>query len=206
MLVGQRVPDRTDPLADAQRIGVAERRRRQPSLHPTFSNAMSVSGSRTDDLGAEPAAVGQLHQDPLGPLDDVVVGEDVAVRLDDHAAAGSAARHVEILASMWEPPGVPSPSFGAEGSPSSGGGAPPSDVASTFTTAGFRRSATSAKLTSDDVPARRVAEAHGSDEDGSCGILPAPGERSGDDQSDEEEPAATSNTVTRANRRLMLAL
>jgi hypothetical protein len=29
-----------------------------------------------------------------------------AVRLDDHAAAGSAARHVEILASMWRLPGM----------------------------------------------------------------------------------------------------
>ena len=42
---------------------------------------------------AQAAAVGQLHGDPLGPLDDVVVGEDVAGRVDDEAAARPPPRH-----------------------------------------------------------------------------------------------------------------
>ena len=36
-------------------------------------------GIGADDSRAQRAAVGQLHRDPLGAVDDVMVGEDVAV-------------------------------------------------------------------------------------------------------------------------------
>ena len=41
-------------------------------------------------LAVERAAVGQLDLDVVGAVDDVVVGEDVAVRLDDDARAEAA--------------------------------------------------------------------------------------------------------------------
>ena len=57
---------------------------------------MSVSGSAPIDARAQAAAVGQLHGDPLGAVDDVVVGEDAAVGVDDEAAAGAAPGRVAI--------------------------------------------------------------------------------------------------------------
>ena len=42
---------------------------------------------REHDLGLELAPVGQHHGDLVGALDDVMVGHDQAVRVDDHAGA-----------------------------------------------------------------------------------------------------------------------
>ena len=65
---------------------------------------------RADDLAAKRAAVRQRDGDPLGTLDDVVVGEDVAVAIDDEAAAGALPRQ---LKSRGPSAGSSSPGDGA---------------------------------------------------------------------------------------------
>ena len=45
-----------------------------------------------DPLGPQAPAVGQPHHDPVGALDHVMVGQDVAIRIDDEAGPGAAAR------------------------------------------------------------------------------------------------------------------
>ena len=54
------------------------------------STARSVSGSRPDDARIRGAAVRELHVDRLGVRDDVVVGDDMALRIDDDAGAEAA--------------------------------------------------------------------------------------------------------------------
>ena len=85
--------------------------------------------------------------------------------------------------------------------PSSLAGA--SDVASMFTTDGLMRSAMSAKLTSVIAAVRPLAAA------GSRLVLESAGAGVSDPATmrpTRNEPEATSNTVTSANRRLMTAL
>ena len=55
-----------------------------------FRTARSLGSIRPDDLGLEAAAVGQLDVHLLGAVDDVVVGQDVAVGPDDDAGAQTA--------------------------------------------------------------------------------------------------------------------
>src|ERR1017187_9433832 len=59
------------------------------SLADTFTTAMSVCGSRptTPAPRLQLAAVGQRAHALLGPVDDVVVRDDVAVGADDHTRA-----------------------------------------------------------------------------------------------------------------------
>ena len=52
--------------------------------------ARSVSGSWPDDGRVGDAAVGELHPDRVGAGDDVLVGDDGALRVDDHARAQAA--------------------------------------------------------------------------------------------------------------------
>ena len=96
MLVAERVADRADPLAHAQRVGVAERRLGQPVAPIDLTSATSVAGSMPTTSRPQRAAVGQRHRDPIGALDDVIVGQDVAVGVDDEAAAGALTRHVVV--------------------------------------------------------------------------------------------------------------
>ena len=51
---------------------------------------------RADDSGAHAPAVGQLDDDALGAIDDVLVRQDAAVGVDDEAAAGAAARGIAV--------------------------------------------------------------------------------------------------------------
>ena len=55
-----------------------------------FSDRQIARLIRADDLGLEAAAVGQLDVHLLGAVDDVVVGQDVAVGPDDDAGAQTA--------------------------------------------------------------------------------------------------------------------
>ena len=77
VFVGERIADRAHPLADAQVVGIAQRRVRKLASASTLISAMSVSGSDPMTSRAQAAAVGELDGDALGVLDDVVVGEDV---------------------------------------------------------------------------------------------------------------------------------
>jgi hypothetical protein len=91
-------------LSRAQRVGIGERERRQrPRVHPQHGQVrFAVDGH---DLGADGAAAagedgsprrpagrgeGQFHLQPRRVLDDVGVGDDVAVRIHDHAGAAAA--------------------------------------------------------------------------------------------------------------------
>ena len=127
---------------------------------PTRSDSESPSGAtgrflRVDldqrDVGVgidaeharlQAAAVGKLHHDPLGVLDHVVVRQDLAVALDDEAAARLRADRARSLRSGIDVierdrlRGAPPPASTAR------------VVASMLTTAGLMLSATSAKFTS----------------------------------------------------------
>ena len=60
------------------------------SLIGTRRIARSVSGIHADDLGRGDAAVGQLDADLVRSLNDMVIGDDVTGRIDDHAGAEAA--------------------------------------------------------------------------------------------------------------------
>ncbi len=62
-----------------------------------------------DELGLEHTAVAKRHRDPIGAFDDVIVGQDVAGRVDDEAAAGTFVRRVRIVAQIAPPPRRRSP-------------------------------------------------------------------------------------------------
>src|SRR5205823_1262708 len=79
VLVAERIPDGADPLAHAQHRRVAERRNRKPRLAVDLDQRNVGVRIGADHAGAEAAAVGQLHRDPLGTIDHVVVGQDAAV-------------------------------------------------------------------------------------------------------------------------------
>jgi hypothetical protein len=96
VLVAERVADRADPLTHAERRRIAERRNRQTGLAVDFDHRDVGVGVGADHPRTEAAAVGQLHGDPLGAVDDVIVRQDAAVGVDDEAAAGAAVRRVAI--------------------------------------------------------------------------------------------------------------
>ena len=83
--------------------GIAEHRRAGTGPAPaTLISAMSVSGSEPTTSARRRAAVGQLHREPLGAFDHVVVGQDVAVGVDQEAGAGAAPRRVAAATARVE--------------------------------------------------------------------------------------------------------
>ena len=92
VLVAERVADRAHPLAHPQRRRIADRRDRQARLAVDLDQRDVGVGIGADDARAQRPAVRQLDDDPLGALDDMVVGEDAAVGVDDEAAARAAPR------------------------------------------------------------------------------------------------------------------
>jgi hypothetical protein len=83
------IADRDHPVADPALVGIAELGGRQRLLvgrldleHGDVDPAVGA-----DQLGLELGVVAQDHRDVLGALDDVVVGEDVALAVDDEARA-----------------------------------------------------------------------------------------------------------------------
>src|SRR5262249_23994308 len=88
VLEAERVADGDDPLADTEGVRITQLHRGQ-----VFGIALDLDqrdvGLRvaSRDLRLELLPVGQLHQDLVGVLDDVVVGEDVAAGVDDEAGA-----------------------------------------------------------------------------------------------------------------------
>ena len=111
---------------------------------------MSVSGSDPIDVRAQAAAVGQLDRDALGALDDVMIGEDVALFVDDEAGAGAAPRRLAAAADVER-------ILDAFGTRRRAAVVRPRRaarrlLASMLTTAGLSRSATSAKLTTPAMP------------------------------------------------------
>ena len=105
-LVAQRVPDGQYPLADALVVAVAQRDRLE-ILRVDLEHGDIGVGIGAHDFSHELAFVMQPHRDLVRARHHVVVGEDVAVRGDDEAGAGSllearaaVARHVEEAAKL----------------------------------------------------------------------------------------------------------
>ena len=100
VLVGQRVADGAHPLADPQPRGVAQHgvRERARALDPDQRDVRIRI--RSHQVGAQRAAVGQLHGETLGAFDHVVVREDVAFGVDQEAGARAAPRRVATPAEV----------------------------------------------------------------------------------------------------------
>ena len=140
VLVRERIADGAHPLAHAQRFRVSHRRDRQVLRVDLDQRDVGV-GIDAEHARLQAAAIGELHHDPLGVLDHVVVRQDLSV------------------ASMTNPlPDCGRTALGLCGAglvSSNGLGSAPRRrrlparvVASMLTTAGLRLSATSAKFTS----------------------------------------------------------
>ena len=142
VLVGQRIADGADPFADAQRLRVAHRRHRQIPRLDLDERDVGI-GVDAEHAGLQAAAVGELHHDPLGVLDDVVVGQDLPVGLDDEPAA----RLRPHRGGPWTELDC-SRRTARIRERRAGGVRRPRVVASMLTTAGLMLSATSAKFTS----------------------------------------------------------
>ncbi len=74
--------DRDDPLAHLELVRIADRHLRQiPGFDLQHGDVGALVGA--DDLGLELATVGELDADLVGAVDDVGVGDEVAVGRDD---------------------------------------------------------------------------------------------------------------------------
>ena len=82
----ERVADRQHDVADLQVVDVAEVDHRQ-LVEVDLEHRDVRFRIGADRLGARRAAVAERHLDVVGAFDDVVVGEQVAGRRDDHARA-----------------------------------------------------------------------------------------------------------------------
>jgi len=84
----ERVPDRHHQVADADFVGVAERQGRQRRARQVHLKQRQVRIEvGADQLGPCLAAVGEVDLDSRGAFDDVLVGHDVAIAVDDEARA-----------------------------------------------------------------------------------------------------------------------
>ena len=122
---------------DAQPIRVAEPHVRQRHGGVDLQHGDIGVGIGADDPGAEAAAVGELHRDALGAVDDVLVGEEMPGGVDEEPGAGATPRRLAVARN-------PNGSFG--GPRGRGRRRRDRDATSMLTTAGFAASATSAKL------------------------------------------------------------
>ena len=82
----ERVADREHEVADLQLVGIAEVERRE-ALAPILDAQHREVGAAVleHDLGIELALVRERHLDLVRAFDHVVVGDDQAGRIDDHA-------------------------------------------------------------------------------------------------------------------------
>jgi len=79
-----RITDRQDDVSDPHGVGVAKRQRSQ-AAGIDLQHREVARGIGPDDLGLEATAIGQFDVDVVGTVDDVMVGQDVAVLADDDA-------------------------------------------------------------------------------------------------------------------------
>jgi hypothetical protein len=86
----KRIPERQDHVADLDRVGVAERQRRE-ILGVNLQQRQIARLIRSDQLGNLAAPVGQVDMNLIGAVDDMMVGQHVAVSGDDHAGSEPAA-------------------------------------------------------------------------------------------------------------------
>ena len=100
-----RVADRQGELADAHLLRVAQRGRDEVPGVDADHGQVGL-GVVADQVGLVLAAVGQRDLEPLGPVDDVAVGQDVSARGEDESRAAPPVRPVAgrdraNRASMW---------------------------------------------------------------------------------------------------------
>src|SRR5258706_5273809 len=82
----ERLPDRDDPFADLHLVRIADAGARQ-ILRLDLDQRRVGAAIRADHFRAELALVGQLHAHFVGIVDDMMIGDDVAVVADDEAGA-----------------------------------------------------------------------------------------------------------------------
>ena len=82
----ERAADRDDQLADLERVGLADRRRRQAGRVDLDDREVG-QGVDAVDRARQDAPVLELDVELLAALDDVVVGQDPAVAVEDDARA-----------------------------------------------------------------------------------------------------------------------
>ena len=88
-IVGERVADGRDLIADRERRGTAERQRVQGQARRIDREDGDVGGLvGAEDLGRASRPVLELHADRGGAFDDVGGGDDVALAVDDEPGAG----------------------------------------------------------------------------------------------------------------------
>src|SRR6185437_7918823 len=98
LVEAQRAPHGDDPLADPQLVGIAHPRRHQPGRRLVEPHHADVGqGVGPDHAAGEGAVVGQLDGHFLRALDDVAVGHDVPLVVDDDPRAGPLDGHAPLL-------------------------------------------------------------------------------------------------------------
>ena len=96
----ERIADRHDPVAHAHLRGIAEGDGLERLLRLHFQQREVGLGIVAENLGdLQLGAVGEVDDDLVGALDDVIVGDDEARRVDDEARAERAhfARQAVLL-------------------------------------------------------------------------------------------------------------
>ena len=81
------IADGDGPLADPERVRIAEGGDRQLVVGLEADHRQVRLGVGAEDLAAVFSLVGEPHGDLVGALDDVEVGEDEAALVDDDAGA-----------------------------------------------------------------------------------------------------------------------
>ena len=97
----ERVADRQHPVADARRVAVAPIRRGQRLVGLDLEQGDVGLGVAADHRGLQIGVVVQDDGDLVGIGDDVVIGDDIARRIDDEAGAERgrlARRHLRMVA------------------------------------------------------------------------------------------------------------
>ena len=90
-LESQRIADGDGDLPRAKALGIGERRKPQLLRRLGAQHGQVGIGIAAENADAMRRAVGEGQADGLGAFDDVIVGEDQAVRRDDDAAARAGA-------------------------------------------------------------------------------------------------------------------
>ena len=83
----ERIADREDEIADLDRVGIAELEHRELLVALDLEHRQIRAGIAQHDLGFEFPPIRERDLHFRHALDDVMVGDDEAARIDDHARA-----------------------------------------------------------------------------------------------------------------------
>src|SRR6185369_9520228 len=93
---------REHPIADLRGVGIAKRHGRQISRRVDLDHGYVRFGIETDDRAAKPFGGLQADGDPGGIFDDVIVRENVTLRIDDKPATDASRRRTSLAAKHVE--------------------------------------------------------------------------------------------------------